>query len=116
MSKSIGLYINKKRKAAGLTQQELAEKTGCSRSEISNIETGESEIPRYNLGTFAKVLGVDPSELMGDSNTHLGFLIDMEYLTEDATADELKKIIEATRMVLDSSAAKIGGGGEKTDF
>lgn len=50
--KTIGLRIMQKRKANGVTQSELAEITGISCKQISNIENGHS-FPR--MGTFLKL-------------------------------------------------------------
>ena len=50
--KIIGSRIMQKRKAKGLTQNEIAEITGLSHRQISNIENGHS-YPR--MGAFLKI-------------------------------------------------------------
>ena len=40
--KRIGRYISEKRKAAGFTQKELAEKLGVTDKAVSKWETGDS--------------------------------------------------------------------------
>lgn len=50
--RNIGSRIMQKRKAEGITQYELAEITGISHKQISNIENGHS-FPR--MGTFLKL-------------------------------------------------------------
>ena len=53
------------RKAAGLTQTELAEKLGLKFSVISKYETGRVvNLKRENIDEIAKVLNVRPSWLM----------------------------------------------------
>ena len=54
------------RKRAGITQVELAERTGLSQVMISAIETGLREGSVQTLAKFAKVLGVPVSYLAGE--------------------------------------------------
>lgn len=54
------------RTAKGMTQQDLAKKTGISTRQISRLETGESKIQNItaaNLIALADALGVDVHEL-----------------------------------------------------
>lgn len=54
------------RKAAKLTQEELAYKTGYTdRSSIARIEKGEIDLPQSKILQFAEALGVTPGHLMG---------------------------------------------------
>lgn len=62
------LYENIKtlRKAAKLTQEELASRTGYTdRSSIARIERGEIDLPQSKIKQFAAALGVTPGHLMG---------------------------------------------------
>ena len=62
------LYQNIKtyRKAAKLTQMELAKLTGYTdRSTIARIEKGEIDLPQSKIKQFAKALGTTPGHLMG---------------------------------------------------
>lgn len=43
----------------GLTQQQLAEKTGIHRSHISDMENGRRPIGKQNARKFAEVLNID---------------------------------------------------------
>lgn len=52
---------------AGLTQMELAEKSGVNSRQIQRIEIGESDagnLTSRNLLALADALGVDPHDLM----------------------------------------------------
>ena len=50
----------------GLTLDELAERTGLSRSALSNYETNESkEVSQFALVTLAKFYGVSTDYLLG---------------------------------------------------
>jgi transcriptional regulator with XRE-family HTH domain len=61
----IGESIKRLRKAAGLTQAELADMVGMSRVAISNIELGNSRTKAERLFDFATALGVSMDELTG---------------------------------------------------
>lgn len=51
----------------GLTQQEIADKTGVTQAFISQLETGARQTKsRYVIITIATVLGIEPKELGGE--------------------------------------------------
>ena len=61
--------IRKYRKELGMSQAELAKRTGYTdRSSIAKIEKGDVDLPQSKIMVFAKALGVAPGELMGDVN------------------------------------------------
>lgn len=62
------LYKNIKaqRIALGMTQTELAEKAGyADKSMIAKIEKGSVDLPQSKILAFAKILDIEPGELMG---------------------------------------------------
>ena len=62
------LYANIRacRKAAKMTQEELARRTGYTdRSSIARIEKGEIDLSQSKIVQFADALGTTPSRLMG---------------------------------------------------
>jgi transcriptional regulator with XRE-family HTH domain len=62
----IGRNIADRRKALGMTQEELATKMGYkSKSTINKIELGVNDIVQSKVSQFAKVLKTTPSYLMG---------------------------------------------------
>lgn len=64
--KIIGSRIKEYRKAAGMTQKELAEKAGyTSNSTINKIELGKNDVPIEKIRTIAAVLNVDPALILG---------------------------------------------------
>ena len=68
------LYHNIKtlRQKLGLTQTQLAERLGYrDKSMIAKIEKGTVDLPQSKILSFADVLGVTPSELMGWQNNQL---------------------------------------------
>lgn len=56
------LYL---RQRSGMSQQELSEKSGCSRSAIGMYETGRREPDLETLETFADIFNVDMDFLTG---------------------------------------------------
>lgn len=62
------LYENIKtlRRAARMTQEELARRTGYTdRSSIARIEKGEIDLPQSKIKQFAAALGTTPGHLLG---------------------------------------------------
>lgn len=63
--KNIGFRIQFFRKKNGLSQEQLAEKSGLSYSTISHIESTSSyPMSMLSLYRIAKALGVDPYQLL----------------------------------------------------
>lgn len=61
------ITIRDARISAGLTQNQLATKTGLNRSQIQKLESGDIKIENItarNLFAIADALGVDPRELL----------------------------------------------------
>lgn len=61
------MILKKLRKAAGLTQRELAEKAGVNIRLIQKYESGETKIENMTLGnavTLARLLNIHPEELL----------------------------------------------------
>ena len=63
--------IKKRRKELGLSQEELAKKTGyTNRSSIAKIENGEVDIPQSKILAFAKALQIPAGDLMGETENY----------------------------------------------
>lgn len=52
------------RKAAGMTQHELAMKAAISRGQLANIETDRTDVPLKTLGRIADALVVSAKDLL----------------------------------------------------
>lgn len=86
------LYKNIKRlrEQLGMSQDELAEKTGyTSRSSIAKIEKGLVDLQQSKSISFANALGVTPSQLMGwdDQPTTMAAHFDGDEYTEAELED-----------------------------
>lgn len=60
----IGGRIKQARKAAGLTQADIAERTGYLRSTIANIERGGQSLAVHSMLSIAAALGVSLAALL----------------------------------------------------
>ena len=61
----LGSRIRQARDRAGLTQEQLAERIGVSRTAIARYESGEIEPKLHNLAAIAETLNVSTDELLG---------------------------------------------------
>lgn len=64
----LGQAIRAERKAAGLSQEALADAAGIDRSHMGKIERGERNVTLLNVAKIADALKTKPSELL----THAG--------------------------------------------
>src|SRR5260370_13315086 len=61
--RSFGALLRRFRLAAGLSQEELAERAGMSARGISDLERGVHRVPyRHTLIRLSEVLGLDPDQ------------------------------------------------------
>lgn len=60
----VGAAIRSKRDELGMTQTSLADRTGLSRTSITNIEKGGQSIFLHQLVDVAKALRVDPKDFL----------------------------------------------------
>jgi transcriptional regulator with XRE-family HTH domain len=65
MRKLVGKNVKKERIAKGMTQEQLAEKSGFSQQYISGLEGGKRNPTIVSLYEIAQALGVDHLSLLG---------------------------------------------------
>ena len=72
----IGFNLMKQRRLKGWTQEQLAEKSGVSRSRISKMENGKENFNIESLFLIAQSLEIDFIELLkwGESSQLGGFM------------------------------------------
>ena len=83
----VGGRIREKREAAGLTQEQLAERAGISGNAISRYETAENEMRISTLFKIADGLGISPDELMPER------FAENDETAEDFETDEITEIV-----------------------
>lgn len=60
----IGAYLAKERKAKKITQQQVADRMGVTKSAVSNWELGKRTIFADQMLEYCAQLGIDPQELV----------------------------------------------------
>jgi transcriptional regulator with XRE-family HTH domain len=89
----MGLRIKELRKAAGLSQQMLAEKSGISRSQLSEIETETKPANTYRLNALAKALNVEVDELFVRNAQEI-FISELRDILEDVNDADRAAILQ----------------------
>ena len=79
----IGENLKKARKAAGIRQEDAANKVGMLRVTLSSIESGKRKVSTDELVKFADLYKVDPDVLLGYSSD-----------TEEAAKKRLGKYLQ----------------------
>jgi transcriptional regulator with XRE-family HTH domain len=84
--KIIGVQLRQARRAAGLTQKQLAQEAGCSPGRISQYERGERGIPMTELEILIDILGLRSADLvdsdLGPDSPEARRQRDLENLTQ----------------------------------
>ncbi len=62
--KRFGATVRAIRLQTGISQEELADRSGTHRTYISGVESGNRNLGLLNLFRIAKALGVTPAELL----------------------------------------------------
>ena len=62
--REFGGLVRASRKAAGLSQTDLAAEIGLTRSSVSNVEKGKQKVVLHTFAAILDVLGKRPSELL----------------------------------------------------
>ena len=98
----IGQRIRRYRKACGLSQEALAEKTGVSATHMSHIKTGNTKLSLPVLVNIAEALSVQTDALLYDTPRFASEHI--QNLLDSCTTEQLYVIIdtlEALKVSLD---------------
>lgn len=100
----MGLRIRELRKAKNLTQQELADRSGMSRSQLAMIEAETRPANTLRLNAIASALGVSPEALF-DSGESVGRIMELlQQINEDDQA-ALLRMAEALATKRDDAQA-----------
>lgn len=63
---AFGKLLRKKRQEIGISQEELAFRSGLHRTYVGSVERGERNLSLENIFVFAKTLGYHPRDLIPD--------------------------------------------------
>lgn len=101
---NVGYLIKKARNEKGMTQEELAEKVGVKKSAVAKWENGRvSEIKRSNLKNLADALGLNPNQLLGD--TEPSQYENQKSAEDDGLTDDQRALIDFARSLSEEQAA-----------
>jgi len=104
----IGFNIKRKRETLGLSQQNLADKSGISKAQISRLESGKQDNPQIKtLIPIATALGVSIEELTYGENIPASSMFLLQAL--DKLPDDDKNTIRKTlrAMILMSQSEQL---------
>lgn len=88
----IGAIVEYRRRRLGLTQEELAERSGLSQAQVSRLESGKSKnITIKSLRSIARVLGCSAADLLPEEDKQ-GSKRNREDLSIEALAARIKAI------------------------
>ena len=97
----LGKRIKAARLAAGLTQEQLAERINLSSGHCAHVERGTTKVSLSALVAMANALNTTPDVLLLDSNyqatPHL--LVEAQALFEDCAPDEIYVILQAAAAI-----------------
>lgn len=86
------------RLARGMSQQEVAKRTGYTdRSSIGKIESGVVDIPLSKVEEFARVLGVSPLYLMGFEDEEADVSTEAQALFDSLSPDARQQALSFLR-------------------
>jgi transcriptional regulator with XRE-family HTH domain len=73
--RSFGRGLREAREEAGLTQRQVAERVGLTRTSVTNIERGNQHIALHQLFLLADAVGREPTELLPNGEAALEELV-----------------------------------------
>lgn len=96
--KDFGRRVRKARLAGDLTQEQVADRVGLTRTSITNIERGSQHIALHQLFLIASAVGVDPQVLLPDQERALDELVSPGVLKKlDADEESLDFAVRVLR-------------------
>ena len=97
----IGLRLRRARADKGLTQQELAEKTGLSVAFISRVERGSTHINLKRLSEFCTILGISEGEILNGVSNSDGLFLHEEFedLLNSCSQEKVKLIYKIAKLI-----------------
>jgi transcriptional regulator with XRE-family HTH domain len=87
---TIGPRLRETRRANGVSQESLAEKTGVAVTTIIRIEQGRAKPKFETIWKFAEALGVDPKQLAYGDGDEIGEKSESEAAFYDRVAEDFR--------------------------
>ena len=100
--REFGELLRARRKSAGLTQSQVAERVGLQRTSITNIEKGRQHVLLHQLILLAAAVGATPEELLPRQQAALEDLVSASTLVT-LRRDNPEEDLAVLRQALNSS-------------
>lgn len=99
--REFGRLLRERRKAAHLTQDDLADRVGLARTSITNIERGRQHVSLHMLYELADAVGAHASELLPHKDVLLKKNPELEknlrkVLLEEEKKDWIRRLVAKT--------------------
>jgi transcriptional regulator with XRE-family HTH domain len=98
---SLGSRIREIRESHGLTQEELASKTGISIKHLSVLERGLKEPRLSTFLSIAEALGTTPDELLTSPNQDNEFISAILYKAARLPSDKQEKLLKIVNTLVE---------------
>jgi transcriptional regulator with XRE-family HTH domain len=96
--RAFGRVLREAREEAGLTQREVADRVGLTRTSITNIERGNQHIALHQLFLLAGAVGVEAPKLLPEDGIALEELVPPRALKDlDADPEEIEFAVRVLR-------------------
>ena len=90
----IGRKLQKAREEAGLSQEELARKLGCTQASLSNYELGKRRLYLADLQRIGQILGKPVTYFLEDGEEEMPVREDVKSLMKDPY---IREVLSAVR-------------------
>jgi transcriptional regulator with XRE-family HTH domain len=101
--KEFGKRVRARRNVMKLTQEELADRMGLTRTSITNIEAGRQHVVLHQLFLLASHLGVEPHELLPREPATLEELVNTPTTLRAIQGGHSPQDVEALTRVLNTA-------------
>ena len=107
LQQAIGRAIARQRKAAGLTQADVAERLDLSNDAVSRLERGNIVPSALRLFELAEVFGCEVADLLNDSSPHsLDQALRLQGLLTRLDAPQRQLLLQAVELLVEMSAGE----------
>jgi transcriptional regulator with XRE-family HTH domain len=96
----VGKRIQELRKIRGMSQDDLGDKLGVTRSFVSKMENGKKKISLEHVEKIAQILHVLPEDLLVDKTDLIKNYDDLILLRERFTTEEIDNMVKYAQMLI----------------
>jgi transcriptional regulator with XRE-family HTH domain len=109
--REFGRTLRARRKQAGLSQEDLAQRVGMSRTSITNIEQGRQHVSLGALYELAGAVGARPADLLPDGQLLVKGSAELEKKLgnvplQEEEKDWIRRVVSKTKSIGGSDGAE----------